>query len=361
MNRIDPDQPVGVGIVGCGRIAGLYAASLATKPEKARLIGGCDAVPDRAEQLMRQHGGRAFETYEQMLDDPAVQIVVNLTVQQAHAGVTEAALRAGRHVHSEKPLATTREDARSLLELAEQSGLRLTCSPFTFMGEAQRILIDAAQAHAVGRPLVAYAEMNHGPIERWNPRPIPFLQPGAGPLLDVGIYAVTILTAALGSVGRVTGFGHIVQPRRTIRTGPDQGKTFTVTTPDQVVAGLEFTSGAVGRVTASFRSGRSKQANGIEIHGERGTLFLPSCFEFNAEVEQFDHEEGAWSVIPHQTQPFAGLEWGRAVFDLADALREGRSPQSEADRAYHVLDVCLSILESAEQGQRLEVQSRIAP
>jgi len=350
-------DPLKVAVVGCGRIAQHYAKSILTRKDKALLVGGYDVVPERAREFAEEHGGKAYESYDDLLDDD-VELVLNLTFQQEHAAVTSRALEAGKHVHSEKPLACSREDGMRLLRLAEEKGLRLSCAPFTFLGEAQQTFIKAARNREAGKVLVAYTEMNWGAIERGNPRPVPFYQKGAGPLLDVGVYALTVVTAALGPVKRVVGFAHIVQPERVIGNGPDKGKRFRVETPDQVVGGLEFECGAVGRITASFRAGKSKQANGSELHCEGGSLFLASNTDFGAAVERYDPDDDKWVPVPPVKKPFPGIEWGRAVFDLADSLHTGSPQHCTGEQAYHVLDVCLSILESAEQGRPVDVESR---
>lgn len=350
-------EPMGVAIVGTGRIAEHYGKSLATSPEKVRIVGAFDAVPNRAEAFVGKYGGRRYGVYEELLDDEDVDIVLNLTVQQVHADVTTRALEAGKHVHSEKPLACSREDGTRLVCLAEEKGLRLSCAPFKFLGEAQQTCIKALRNGSIGKPLVAYAEMDTGPIERWNPRPIPFLQEGAGPLLDVGVYPLTFLTAALGPVVRVVGVAHIVQPIRTIATGPDKGTTFEVETPDQVVGCLEFECGAVGRVTASFRSGKSRHGHVVEFHGEQGTLYLAPPTKLDATLEHYDYDTDAWRAVPYVKEPAVGEEWGRGVFDLVDSLQTGRVQHCTGRHAYHVLDICLGILESSEAGRPVEVTS----
>ena len=178
-------EPMGVAVVGCGRIAEHYGKSLCTKPDKVRLVGGYDVIPERAQEYVAEHGGKAYDSYDALLSDDEVQIVLNLTIQQEHASVTERAFSAGKHVHSEKPLACSREDGQRLLQVADDCGLRLSCSPFTFLGEAQQTFIKAAQDQAIGTPLVAYSEMNWGAIERGNPRPVPYYEKGAGPLLEL--------------------------------------------------------------------------------------------------------------------------------------------------------------------------------
>lgn len=351
-------DPMGVAVVGCGNIAQHYAKSLLSRPDRVRLVGGYDIIGERTDEFAAKYGGKAYADYDAVLADDEVDIVANLTIQQAHAAVTGPALQAGKHVHSEKPLACNREDGLRLLELADTTGMRLSCSPFTFMGEGQQTFIKTARKDGPEAVMVAYTEMNWGAIERGNTRPIPFYQKGAGPLLDVGVYALTLVTAALGPVKRVTGFAQIVQAERVIRTGPDAGQRFQVETPDQVLGGLEFECGTVGRITASFRDGKSRQANGTEFHAVGHSLILASNVSFDSEVEYCDLETDTWSKVPCVTPPFKGVEWGRAVFDLVDSLRTGAPQHCTGQQAYHVLDICLSVLESAEMEHPVEIASR---
>jgi predicted dehydrogenase len=354
-------DPLRVAIIGCGNIAGPYAKSLQTKPEKVTLLGATDVDPARVQAYVNTYGGTAYPELAAVLADERVEAVINLTAHHAHAEVTCAALEAGKHVHSEKPLAGTLVDGRRCVELAERKRLRLSCSPFTFMGEAQQTMLRAKNEGRIGRVLAAYSEMNWGRIEGWHPNPEGFYGAGSGPLLDVGVYALTVLTTLLGPVRRVTGFASTALPQRTIARGPNAGSTFAVTTPDQVTGGLEFEEGALGRLTASFVVRGTKQASGTELHGETGSLFLSSNHDFNARVEHFRNETGEWSPVPYVTEPFPGVEWGRAVFELADSLRAGAVQHCTGRQALHVLEVCLGVLQSAEQGRPVEIGSRFTP
>jgi predicted dehydrogenase len=354
-------EPLRVAIIGCGNISAGYTNSLKKKPEKVTLLGATDVDAERARVFAGTHGVVAYPDLAALLADERVEAVINLTAHHAHAEVTLAALEAGKHVHSEKPLASTLEDGRRCVELAEKQGLRLSCSPFTFLGEAQQTLLRARNAGMIGRVLAAYSEMNWGRIENWHPNPEGFYQPGSGPLLDVGVYALTVLTTVLGPVSRVTGSAAITLPVRTIARGPNAGATFQVTTPDQVVGGLEFEEGALGRLTASFVVRGTKQASGTELHGETGSLFLSSNHDFNGRVEHFKNETAEWSPLPYVGEPFPGVEWGRAVFELADSLRTGTLQRCTGHQALHVLEVCLGILKSAEEGHPVEITSRFSP
>jgi predicted dehydrogenase len=180
------------------------------------------------------------------------------------------------------------------------------------MGEGQQTLLQAKNAGTIGKVLVAYSEMNWGRIESWHPRPAGFYQQGSGPLLDVGVYALTVLTTVLGPIRRVTGFAGTAMPERTIRQGPSAGQMFTVGTPDQVVGGLEFESGVLGRLTSSFIVRGTKQGSGTELHGETGSLYLSTNHDFDGRVEHFSNEKGEWAPVPYVRPPHRGVEWGRA-------------------------------------------------
>lgn len=354
-------EPLRVAIIGCGNIAGPYARSVKTKPEKIELLGATDVSADLAAAFGKEHGVSIYPTLDALLEDPRVELVVNLTSHHAHAEVTCKALAAGKHVHSEKPLAGSLADGQRCVALAEERGLRLSCSPFTFMGEGQQTMLHATRSGIIGKVLVAYSEMNWGRIESWHPRPAGFYQPGSGPLLDVGVYALTVLTTLLGPVGRVTGFAGTALPVRTIRQGPSAGQTFPVTTPDFVVGGLEFGEGVFGRLTANFVVRGTRQASGTELHGETGSLFLSSNHDFDARVEHFSNEKGEWSPVPPVREPHRGVEWGRAVFEAADSIRTGGPQRCTGKQALHVLEVCLGILASADHGRPVAIESRFAP
>jgi predicted dehydrogenase len=221
--------------------------------------------------------------------------------------------------------------------------------------------LQAKNAGRIGKVLAAYSEMNWGRIEAWHPRPAGFYAPGSGPLLDVGVYALTVLTSILGPVKRVTGFAGTALPERIIAQGPNAGQTFPVGTPDQVVGGLEFEEGALGRLTASFVVRGTKQAAGTELHGETGSLFLSSNHDFDGRVEHFDNAKGVWNEVPFVRPPHRGVEWGRAIFELADSLRTGSPQRCTGRQALHVLEVCLGILTSAAEGRPVTIQSRFTP
>ncbi len=353
--------PLGVGIVGCGRIAVHYADAMKKYPDRLRFVGAYDLRSDAAGRLCEKHGARAFESLEELLACDEIELVLNLTIHTAHAEVTAAALRAGKHVHSEKPLATTREDGARLVELAEQKGLRLGCSPFVVLGEAQQTLWKAVRDGLAGEPLEVVAHILHGRIERHNPNPVPYLSPGAGPVLDVAVYPLNVITSIFGPIARVrAAAADTVRPRRVIETGPDAGTEFEVTTPDHVTALMEFESGLPTRLSASFAVG-DQSLPGVCVYGSKGVLKMGVSFLFAAPVTFQAEGADQPEPVPYVAEPRPGVDWAEGALDMYRALRLEEPLHCTGRQALHILDVCISILEAGEQGGSKNVTTRFEP
>jgi predicted dehydrogenase len=343
---------VRIALVGAGNIADRYAERIAAEPA-LELAGATDLDAARAERLVAAHGGRAYPDLAAVLADEGVDTVVNLTVPQAHAEVTAAALRAGKHVHSEKPLALRHEDALMLVELAREHGVRLGAAPATLLGEAQQTLWKLVRDGAVGRVRVVYAEANWDRLERWHPDPRSLY--GVGPLVDVGIYPLSILTAMFGPVRKAQAYATTLEPDRELR----DGTAFTPEAPDFVVAILEHEAGVVSRLTASFYVGPCSQ-RGIEVHGDEGSAWMPTWAEANSRVE-LQPRGGGYERVEPVREPFDGIDWSRALVDLADAIGEGRPHRASAEHAAHVVETLNAAEESAATGRSVAVTSTFDP
>ena len=339
-------------LVGAGNIADRYAASIVAAPE-LELAGASDLDAARTEALVAQFGGLAYGDLAAVLADDTVDTVVNLTVPQAHFEVASAALAAEKHVHSEKPLALLHADAVRLVQLAEEHGVRLSSAPATLLGEAQQTLWKRVREGSVGAVRAVYAEANWDRIESWHPDPRNLY--AVGPLVDVGIYPITILTAMFGPVRLVRAFAATLQTDRVLL----DGTSFTPGAPDFVVAVLEHEGGVVSRLTASFYVGPSKQS-GIEVHGDEGSLHMATWSEANSRLEH-QQRGGEYATIPPVREPFPGNDWGRALVDLARAIDEGRPHRAGAEHAAHVVEVLNAAAESAAAGGAVAVHSAFPP
>ena len=339
-----------IGIVGCGVIAAEYAKSIRAA-DGLELVAATDALPERAEQLTAEFGGTPHASLEALLADDRVELVVNLTAAVAHADVTRAALEAGRHVHSEKPLALRYDDARALVELARERGVLLGSAPATLFGEAQQTMWKLVRDGALGAVRVAYAEANWGRVESWHPAPMTLHAVGA--MGDVGVYPIAILTALFGPARRVTAYGTTLVPDRLDK----RGNPFSIETPDLVVAVLELEDGVVARVTASFLVGPGYQ-RGIELHGDDGILWLPTWGEANSRVllSQTGNADQYAEVEPFRP-PYRGIDWSRPLLDLAEAAAEGREPRASGEQGAHVVEILEAIERSRREGGAVAVDS----
>jgi predicted dehydrogenase len=340
---------VRVAIAGCGVIAPAYAKTMAAY-DRLDLAGATDLVPERAEELVEKFGGRVYPSLADVLSDDAVDAVLNLTVQQAHPAVVRACLEAGKHVHTEKPLALTYAEARELADLAESNGIRLSCAPINFLGEAQQTATKVIREGRLGKVRVAYAEVNWGRIEAWHRAPIPFYE--VGPLYDVGVYPLTLLATMFGAARRATAFASTLEPeRRTLA-----GETFRLRTPDFVVALIEFAEGPLVRLTANFYVDHGRRQNGIEFHGDDASLHLVSFENFDSPLEIALRGE-PYAPLPLVRTGFPGKDWARSLAELDEALAEERPHRPSARLAAHVVEVMEAVSRSALAGEPVEIES----
>jgi predicted dehydrogenase len=352
-----PIKKLGIAILGCGNIAEPYAETIAAYPE-VELVGMADLDSGRAKELAAKFGGQAYPSMEAMLADGAVELVVNLTIHHAHAETTTRCLQAGKHVHSEKPLALSYAEARNLVELAQQKGLRLGCSPFTIMGEAQQTAWKIIRERRLGVIRVIYAEVNWGRIESWHPAPGPFYQVGA--LYDVGVYPLTLITTIFGPAQRVYAYGQVVHPDRITK----DGTPFHIDTPDFAVAVVELAGGPVIRLTTNFYvSRRSSKQDGVEFHGDLGSLYLQSWHDFDTTVEYAEHGQPLQPVqlVREVYRGRRRVEWGRAVRDMAQAIAQNRPHRATGEQAAHIVEILEAITRSMQTGQPVTVHSSFAP
>ena len=343
-----------LAIVGCGNIAERYGEAIRATPE-LELVAATDLERERAQPFVELNGGVAYATLDELLADPRVETVLNLTIATAHVAVTRAALEAGKHVHTEKPLALRYDDARALVELADERGVRLSAAPTTLLGEAQQSAWKLVRDGAIGAVRVVYAEANWGRLETWHPDPRGLYE--VGPLADVGVYPLTILTAMFGPVRRVQAYATTLVPERTHR----DGWSFTLEAPDWVTATMEHEGGVVTRLTASFWVPASKQ-RGLELHGDEGSLFLATWSDFDSRLELQRRGGAEYEAVPLLREPYHGIDWSRALVDLADAVEHVRPHRSTGEHAAHVVEVLEAARTSAAgAGRSVDVDSSFRP
>ena len=356
-------RKLGIGVIGCGNISMTYLRNAALFAG-VELRACADISADAAALRAREYGIRALSV-DQLLADPEVDLVLNLTVPSVHFDVTMSALSAGKHVFTEKPLATSAADGRILVTEAKRRGLRLGSAPDTFLGAAGRRARRLMEDGAIGRAVSGTAFMMGRGMEHWHPNPHFYYQPGGGPVFDMGPYYPTMMVNMLGPVVRVMAMATKGQEERLITAdGPFKNTSFKVGTPTNVLSLLEFSSGATVNFGASWDVFRHSN-HPIELHGTEGSLRLPDPDTFGGTVSL--SERGAdWRDFDSDGELYGRRNWPYAapdranyrmlgVADLARSLEESRPPRASGDLALHVLEIMEAILESGENGQSVRI------
>ena len=344
-----------VGIVGCGNISSIYF-KICKMMENLEVVACADLVREKAQAAAQTHGIPKVLTTEELLSDPDVDIVVNLTIPKAHHEVALAAIQAGKHVYGEKPLSVNRALARGVMQAARAKRVRVGNAPDTFLGAGCptcRKLIDDG---AIGRPIAGVAYMMGWGHETWHPDPEFYYKPGGGPMLDMGPYYLTALVNLLGPVRRVTGATGMSYKERTISSKPQAGQVIKVEVPTYVAGLLNFENGAIISITTSFDI-RAAQLPLIQIYGTEGTLNVPDPNGFGGKPMIWRLAEREWKEVPLQF-PYAENSRGLGVADMAAAIESGRPHRASGALAFHVLDIMEAIHDASDKGRHVNLKSQ---
>ncbi|MCU4802138.1 Gfo/Idh/MocA family oxidoreductase [Halobacteria archaeon HArc-gm2] len=339
---------VKAGVLGCGTISDAYL-SAGDRFDAYEITACADLDTERAEQAADEYGVTAMAP-EEMLADPEIEIIINLTPPSVHEATCTQALEAGNHVYVEKPLAATVEGARSILQTAEREGLLVGSAPDTFLGAGLQTCRQVLDEGLIGEPVGATAIWTSPGHEVWHPNPDLYYQEGGGPLFDMGPYYVTALVSLLGPATRVTGSVTRASDERTITSEPRNGETIDVEVPTHESGLIEFAGGATANLLTSFDvQGSTFPMPAFELYGTEGTLALPDPNHFEGPVRVQKRGEREFEEVDLTHEYTAGR--GAGVADLAAAVRTDWAHRTSGDLAAHVLDVLAGIRESSETGE----------
>jgi len=356
-----------VGIVGCGSVSLQYLHNAPLFPGVE--VRACASI-NRETALRRaeQFRLRAMDV-DDLIAAPDIDLVLNLTIPSAHFDVSMRAIEAGKHVFTEKPLASTVAEGSRLVARAAERGLAIGSAPDTFLGPAGRLARHLLDTEAIGQPVIGTAFMfSHG-MEHWHPDPAFYFQPGAGPVMDMGPYYLTMLVNLVGPVRRVQAIATSGQGERLLTAeGPRKGTKIEVGTPTSLLSLLEFSSGLKLTFGASWDVHRHSNPP-IELHGTNGSLRLPDPDTFGG-IVSVSRDGAEWQDTDASDHLFGAHNWplespDRANYrmvglaDLAASLVEARRPRASGDIALHVLRVMEAILVSAETGIAREIPGEV--
>ncbi|MBY5346954.1 Gfo/Idh/MocA family protein [Rhizobium leguminosarum] len=357
-----------IGVVGCGNISLAYMRN-APLFCGVEITACADLNADAARRRAAEFDLRAADV-DSLIDDKNIDLILNLTIPAAHFDVSMRALSAGKHVFTEKPLGVTAAEGRRLVDAAAVNGLMLGSAPDTFLGAAGRHARRQMEAGAIGKPVTGTAFMMGRGMEHWHPDPSFYYQAGAGPVMDMGPYYLTMMVNLMGPIRRVQAVATSGQEERRITAeGPKQGTTFKIGTPTSVLSLLEFDCGATVTFGTSWDVFRHSN-HPIEFHGTEGSLRLPDPDNFGGSVA-LSSRGAPWQETDTSGELFGAVNWPIAapdranyrmlgLADLSRAIIEGRKPRASGDLALHVLEVMEAILRAGETGIAQTISGTVA-
>ena len=377
------NEPMNIVFVGCGYVSSFYARTLPNHPQ-LNLLGAFDAVDEHSEDFCVRYEVMKYSSFDEVLQDPKVNAIINLTNPKSHFEISLAALESGKHVYSEKPLAIDLDDARRLAQVATERGLQLCSAPCNVLSETAQTIWRSVRDGLIGRVRLVYAELDDGmihrlPYESWRNelgRPWPADDEfRVGCTLEHAAYYLSWLVAFFGSVTKVTTF-----PACLVES---KNENDIQTTPDFSVACLEFESGVVARLTCSIYADHNHV---LSIFGDDGKLSIDDCWYYDAPVhfEPFSSLSPRLKKIPLLSRlrgvhprkvplaPGPGvrnqyrtrghrMDFCRGIAEMADAVKERRDSRLAADFSLHINEVVLKIQSPLDGCATQHIESRVEP
>jgi predicted dehydrogenase len=347
-------SPLRVGVVGCGAISNAYFDGLKPFASYAKITACSDLDLDRARKKAAEHGVAKAYSVQELLADPEIDAVLNLTIPAVHASVNLQALKAGKHAYCEKPFSLSYKEGRKVLEESLKRKLRVGCAPDTVLGGGIQTCRNVIDSGAIGKPIAMTANMLCRGHETWHPSPEFYYKPGGGPLFDLGPYYLTSLITLLGPVKSVSALAKATFKERLITSQPLNGKKVKVETPTHLCGALEFGQGVIGTMTMSFDVWHHRLPM-IEIYGTEGSLQCPDPNTFGGEVMVWTTKTGKAEIVPHTHSD--DVRRGIGIADMSAAIHEKRQHRMNGELALHVVEVMESFHVSAKAGRKIAMKS----
>lgn len=366
-----------IAIIGCGFVADQYMLTLPLHPE-LELVGVMDLLPDRAARFSAFYGVPAYGSLRELCDDPKVELVLNLTNPRSHYEVSEACLRAGKHVYTEKPLAMKFEEAQALVKLAAEKGLQISAAPSRLLGDTAQTMWKALRSGAIGRVRLVYAEMDDGMLHKQSYKgwvgasgaPWPYKDElEIGCTIEHAGYSLTWLLGFFGPAESVTAFSSVLIP--------DKHTDVLIEEPaaDFSVGIIRFRSGVVARLTCSIVAPHD---HAIRIFGDDGELSTDDCWKPRSPVRLRKRLSlaGRSMDLPWRTSlPLLGdpemrrrapkglkkVDFCLGPLDMVNAVREGRTSHLTPEFVLHVNEITLAISNAMENAATVKLKSSFAP
>jgi predicted dehydrogenase len=350
--------------MGCGVISNTYIGDIKRLYRSALdIVAVADVDAAKAAETAGKYEISYHCSPDELLADPAVEIIVNLTPPTLHFDINKKILQSGKHVFCEKPFAMNLADAQATMSLAQKKGLYIGCAPDTFLGSGLQTCRKLIDDGIIGEPFAVTANLASYGVETWHPYPFNFYKIGGGPLWDMAPYYLNAIVSLLGPIKEISAFGTKTFEKRRIYSQPLYGQEIQVEIPTHYYSILRLESAAIINMTMSFDILKSNMPK-FEIYGKQGTLQYPDpnmpgeepqIFRLeqyldttvNPSPEALERRERMLTVPAYYANP-GKYTCGIGVVDLAYAIDAGVPNRADGALACHVVEAIGGIIESAD-------------
>ena len=342
-----------IGLIGCGNIAETYFRSQEYF-NNIKFVACADINMEAAKKTAEEYNIKCLSVHE-ILNDNNVDIILNLTIPQAHYEISKLALDSNKHVYCEKPMSVNYSDAKKLLNLASKNNLYLGNAPDTFLGGGGQLARNIIDNNDIGQILTGNFIFAFPGVQDFHPNPESWFQEGGGPVIDMGPYFFTTLVNLLGPAKSVTGRGMKFFENREYKAGPKKGKMFSVDIPTSYMLNIEFHNKAMIQGFISFDVLNHKR-NHMELYGTNGSIVVPDPNMFGGPVSISGELGSEWRDISVEDKPLGKTNIinhsgrsneapkqanyrGIGLAEMIDSMENNRKHRCNGELALHVLDL----------------------
>ena len=360
-----------IGLIGCGNIAETYFRAQ-DYFNNIKFVACADKFPEVSKKCAEQYNIKSL-TVDEIIHDTNVDIILNLTIPQAHFEISKLALEAGKHVYSEKPMSIKYDEANELVNLAKDNNLYIGNAPDTFLGGGGQVARKFIDDGDIGKVLTGNFIFAFPGVQEFHPNPESWFQSGGGPVIDMGPYFFTTLVNLLGPVKNVRSRGKKFADQREYLVGPKKGKSFNVDISTSVMLDIEFANEAIVQGFISFDV-QNHARNHMELYGTKGSLVVPDpnmfggpvllSRELGSEWQEFSVEDkylGKTNIINHSGRsneaPKQSNYRGVGLSEMIYSIENNIQHRCNGNLALHVLDIIESTIIASETKKEVSLRS----
>ena len=354
-----------VGVIGCGNIADTYFHSAKNFFNNFEIIACADLYPEASKRSAEKYNIKNLSV-EELLLNSEIELIINLTIPDAHFEVSKSILNSGKHSYSEKPIAIEFADGKELLKIAKSKNLYVGSAPDTFLGAAIQKSKEIIEEGSIGDIVLGSISMGVAGHEIWHPNPDFYYKYGGGPILDMAPYYFSALVNLIGPVKSVYSQSRTVFSQREIGSGNRKGEKIDVDIPTTLVSQIEFNSGALIDSFFSFDVYKHNKSH-IELFGTKGAINIPDPSVFGGEIKICTEKNSDWKTIKTDDMNLGRLDANRiggeknyrgiGVSEMIDSIINNKENRCSGELSLHVLDIMQSIIKSAKVDQKINLES----